>query len=108
VQGTASPHEYYISLFINEFQKGDKMEQENNDSASVRINVRIPRAQYEMLKNYGRVLGLDTDSACLKHFLTIGLQSSAGTFSNIITGATSVEFMKKIMEVSEDSKSLKD
>lgn len=84
------------------------MEQENNDSASVRINVRIPRAQYEMLKNYGRVLGLDTDSACLKHFLTIGLQSSAGTFSNIITGATSVEFMKKIMEVSEDSKSLKD
>lgn len=54
-----------------------------SDEKSVRVNVRIPRKQYEMMKRFGEVLGFETDGACVKHFLTVGLQASAGGILSI-------------------------
>lgn len=54
-----------------------------SDEKSVRVNVRIPRKQYDLMKKFGEVLGLETDGACVKHFVTLGLQASAGGISSI-------------------------
>lgn len=51
--------------------------------SSARVTVRIPRKQYELMKKFGEVLGLETDGACVKHFVTLGLQASAGGISSI-------------------------
>lgn len=51
--------------------------EQQSDDRSVRLNVRIPRKQYEMMKRFGDALGFETDSASIKHFLTLGLQASA-------------------------------
>lgn len=69
-----------------------------DQESSYRMNIRIPMAQYELMKKHGAVMGLTTDAACVKHFLTMGLQATAGTFSSVITGSATVEFMQKMKD----------
>jgi hypothetical protein len=56
---------------------------DQDDSRSVRVNVRIPRKQYELMRKFGETLGMDTDGGCLKHFLAIGIQASAGGIASL-------------------------
>lgn len=50
------------------------MENEEIEEKSKRANVRIPLKQWEKMTELGEVLGLDGDSAIIKHFLNLGLQ----------------------------------
>ena len=52
--------------------------------SSYRMNIRIPREQYELMRKHGAVMGLVTDAACVKHFLTMGLQVTAGSLSSVL------------------------
>jgi hypothetical protein len=56
---------------------------DQDESRSVRVNVRIPRKQYELMRKFGETLGMDTDGGCLKHFLAIGIQASAGGIASL-------------------------
>lgn len=71
------------------------------DEKSVRVNVRIPRKQYELMKKFGEVLGLESDGACVKHFVILGLQASAG-------GISSIQAVKNTDEVIQEVKRMND
>jgi hypothetical protein len=67
-------------LSTGSIQLSDK---DRDDSRSVRVNVRIPRKQYELMRKFGETLGMDTDGGCLKHFLAVGIQASAGGIASL-------------------------
>jgi hypothetical protein len=67
-------------LSTGRIQLSDK---EKNESKSVRVSVRIPRKQHELMKKFGETLGMDTDGGCLKYFLAIGIQASAGGIASL-------------------------
>lgn len=68
---------------------------------SHRMNVRIPMAQYELMMKFGSVLGLTTDAACVKHFLTLGLQSSAGSLTSVLSSANSDKILDIFQKMTE-------
>lgn len=76
----------------------DNME---SDEKSVRVNVRIPRKQYELMKKFGEVLGLETDGACVKHFVTLGLQSSAGGISSIQVVQSNADAVQELKRMND-------
>lgn len=69
----------------------------DNDSPSVRVNVRIPKAQHELMREFGEILGLpDTDGACVKHFIAMGIQACAGGISSIKAVRNSTETLDQL------------
>lgn len=74
---------------------------DNNEDKSVRVNVRIPRKQYDLMKTFGEVLGLETDGACVKHFVTLGLQSAAGGISAIQSVQNSADSLAEIKRMND-------
>lgn len=72
-----------------------------SDEKSVRVNVRIPRKQYEMMKRFGDVLGMETDGACVKHFLTVGLQASAGGILSIKSVELNADAVAQLRRMNE-------
>lgn len=71
---------------------------EENEGSSFRMNIRIPMEQYKLMKKHGAVMGLMSDASCVKHFLALGLQATAGTLSSVISSSVSVEFMQEMMK----------
>ena len=86
----------------------------DNDSPSVRVNVRIPKAQHELMREFGEILGLpDTDGACVKHFIAMGIQACAGGISSIKAARTTSETLSELkafnaglQEIKESAKQL--
>ncbi len=58
-------------------------DKEKEEGISVKVNVRIPTKQYELMKKFGETLGMETDAGCLKYFLCVGLQASAGGIASL-------------------------
>jgi hypothetical protein len=65
--------------------------EEDRDEKSKRVNIRIPTKQYNRMMTYAEVLGLDTDSAVLKHFLNLGLQFGGASLAAQISSDTNKE-----------------
>ena len=55
--------------------------EEEESGKTHRVSVRIPKKQWVRMCQYGEVLGLDTDSAILKHFLNLGLQAGGASLA---------------------------
>lgn len=66
----------------------------SEDSNSERINIRIPKSQYKLIRKFGETIGLESDSACVRHFLAMGIQATMGSFSSLLA----VEQSKGMME----------
>lgn len=66
----------------------------SEDSNSERINIRIPKTQYKLIRKFGETIGLESDSACVRHFLAIGIQATMGSFSTL----QAVEQSKRMFE----------
>lgn len=58
-----------------------------------RISVRIPRKQWERMVRYGEVLGLDSDSAIVKHFLNLGLQAGGAQLAAQMATDTNAQML---------------
>lgn len=67
--------------------------------SSYRMNIRIPRRQYELMRKHGAVMGLDTDAACVKYFLTMGLQATAGSLSSVLVKDNMEEAFGKMLNI---------
>lgn len=67
------------------YGKGEQMARKRKESGppSVRVNVYIPKGTHELMRDLGGVLGFRTDAHCLRHFLTLGIQASAGSISAV-------------------------
>jgi hypothetical protein len=37
------------------------------------------------MRKFGETLGMDTDGGCLKHFLAVGIQASAGGIASLMS-----------------------
>lgn len=69
---------------------------DDENQSTKRINIRLPRVQYERLMMYGKILGLEGDTAVLKHFISFALQMSASQFSSIIMQEEAGKNMKSL------------
>lgn len=56
----------------------------SEDNNSERLNIRIPKTQYKLIRQFGATIGLENDSACVRHFLTMGLQATMSGFSSMV------------------------
>lgn len=75
---------------------------EEKDPRSKRVNLRIPIKQYERMMLLGQVLGLDSDSSILKHFLNVGLQFGGASLAAQVssdTGKESLNLSSQFLEV---------
>jgi hypothetical protein len=66
-------------------------EEQEKEEKSRRVNIRIPIKQYQRMMSYGEVLGLDTDTAVLKHFINLGLQFGGASLASQISSDTSLQ-----------------
>ncbi len=82
-------------------------DKDNEDATSIRINVRIPRRQYDLMRRFGSVLGFETDSACAKHFVTMGLQASAGGISSIQVADNNLEAINELKRMNDNIDTVK-
>lgn len=73
------------------------MEIEENGKTH-RVSVRIPRKQWERMCTYGEVLGLETDSAIVKHFLNMGLQAGGAGLAAQISNDTSSKMLQAFQQ----------
>ncbi len=77
---------------------------EEVEDKSKRVNLRVPLKQYERMMEYGAVLGLDSDSAVLKHFINLGLQFGGAALAAQISSDTNAKMLKVFETFAEDCK----
>lgn len=80
------------------------MENEEIEEKSKRANVRIPLKQWEKMTELGEVLGLDGDSAIIKHFLNLGLQFGGASLSAQRSNDATVRLVEVFESISEMAK----
>ncbi len=69
-------------------------EEEEKEEKSKRVNVRILTKQYNRMMAYGEVLGLDSDSAVIKHFINLGLQFGGASLAAQISSDTNKDSLQ--------------
>lgn len=82
------------------------MEIEESDERSKRFNVRIPTKQYKRMMTYGEILGLETESAVIRHFLTLGLQFGGASIAAQISAEVSGQALLEVQGLRQDANAL--
>ncbi len=77
------------------------MDNEKEEAKSVKVNVRIPTRQYELMKKFGETLGIETDAGCLKHFLAVGLQASAGGIASVMVAESNGQAINELKRMND-------
>ncbi len=76
-------------------------DKEKEEGISVKVNVRIPTKQYELMKKFGETLGMETDAGCLKYFLSVGLQASAGGIASLQVVESNAQAVKELRRMND-------
>lgn len=70
----------------------------SEDNNSERLNIRIPKTQYKLIRQFGATIGLENDSACVRHFLTMGLQATMSGFSSMVAVQQQKQYMDELKQ----------